>query len=281
MKQYFKDPAVQQQYDRNGYVVIDGMLEPSQIQELKQLFKSIEPPGLSKMYCNIYDRSHEENEHIAKTLYNAYSKKFNEHFINCSMNSGVFLAKGNGPDTASILHQDWNSVDEENFESLTIWTPLDDVDETNGCIYAVDGSHRIFNVLRSITIPTLYLDFDAELEPFLTPIPMKGGQTLVFAHNLFHGSKPKLSGNVRAAAVIGIMPDDARTIYYYNDQEKNPGVIELFETSRDFYLNGISKYLDRHRPDDLPKVGEIHREKFTVSREEFFETLRKLQPSTN
>lgn len=280
MNPHFKDSALQKQYDRDGYVLIDGMIDKAHVEKLSALFKKIEPHGLDKMYCNIYDRSVEENEMIDKTAYEAFAPRFDTVFNDCHLSRAVFIAKGNGPNTASIMHQDWNNVDETKFESFAMWTPLEDVDETNGCIYVVKGSHRMFQSLRSMTIPTLYLDFDSELEPYLTPVPVRAGQTLIYAHNLFHGSKPKYSGGVRAAIVVGVMPNDARTIYYFRDQS-NPGLVELFETDSDFYLNGISKYYDQKRPVDLRKIGEMRGEKFTLTREEFFETMRRHLTATN
>lgn len=278
MKPHFKDPALQQQYDRDGYVLLDGMVDKPHIENLSAIFRQIEPPGLDRMYCNIYNRPAEENEKIDRAIYDAFAPRFDAVFSDCHLSRAVFLAKGNGPDTASIMHQDWNNVDETQFESLAMWTPLEDVDETNGCIYVVKGSHRMFQSVRSMTVPTLYLDFDDELEKYITPVPVKAGQALVYAHNLFHGSKPKFEGAVRAAVVIGIIPNDARTIYYFRDAA-NPGLVELFETNRDFYLNGISKYYDMKRPADLPKIGELHGNKFTITREEFFETMRRRHSS--
>lgn len=280
MKPHFKNPALQQQYDRDGYVILDNMLDRESIANLSAIFKAIEPAGLDRMYCNIYNRPAEENEKIDKAIYDAFAPHFDAIFNECHLSKAVFLAKGNGPQTASIMHQDWNTVDETKFESLAMWSPLEDVDETNGCIYVVKGSHRMFQSVRSMTNPTLYLDFDSELEKYLTPVPIKAGQALVYAHNLFHGSKPKYEGAVRAAVVIGIIPNDARTVYYFKDPA-NPELLELFETNSDFYLNGISKYFDMKRPTDLRKIGEMHGNKFTITREEFFETMRKQQPSAN
>ena len=49
----------------------------------------------------------------------------------------------------------------------------------------------------------------------------------------------------------------------------------------DFYMNGISKYMDRKRPADLPKVGETRNRKFMITREDFFETMRGNRASVN
>jgi len=279
-KPYFKDAALQQQYERDGYVIVDNVLSKTKIEELAKLFKTVEPPGLDRMYCNIYDRNAEENEKIDKTLVNAFSGKFDEIFSDCRMTNGVFLVKGTGQNTASVMHQDWSSVDESKYDSLAIWCPLTDVDESNGCIYVVKGSHRIFNTIRSLTIPKLYLEFNPELEPFLTPVPVKAGQVLIYAHQLFHGSKPKLSGEPRVAVVIGVIPNDARMIYFFRDQTR-PDTLELYETNTDFYFNGISKYYDQQRPVGLPKTGELRGIKYMITREEFFETMRNLKPSGN
>lgn len=273
MKPIFKDIELQKQFDRDGYVIVDNMLGAEQMRQLGALFHKISPAHLDRLYINMFDRSNEENIEISNAIVTAFAPRVHSLTENCRLETGVFITKGIGEQGVCDLHQDWNCVDEERFVSISIWCPLVDVDENSGCLYVVKGSHRMFRSVRTITLKGLALAFDDELEPLLTPLPVKAGQAVLYAHNLFHGSKPIYSGNARVAAVGGIFPNDAQIIHYYkNDAQK--GLIEIFDTPKDFYINNISKYYDMKRPDDLRKIGEFHCNDCTITRENFFETVR-------
>lgn len=282
MKPVFKSETLQQQFDRDGYIIVDGMLTAEQMDKLTKLFHSITPAKLESMYCNVHDRGVEDNIKIDATIKEFLSVKTTELLQDSHLSTAAFLVKGLGPMSISKPHQDWNSVDEEQYDSLSIWVPFVDVDETNGCLYVIKGTHRMFNkTVRCFTNPTIFVDFDSEAAPYITPLPLKAGQAVIYAHNLFHGSKPNYSGKVRIAIMAGIVPDGAKTLYYYKDKDR-PGVMEIYETNEDFYMNGVSQYRDMKRPIDLVKVGEIYGSKFSTSQDEVIEAMkRKAAQSAN
>jgi ectoine hydroxylase-related dioxygenase (phytanoyl-CoA dioxygenase family) len=106
---------------------------------------------------------------------------------------------------ATPFHQDNGVVTEEADKTfiLTVWFPLMDTDEKNGCLQVVPGSHRgklLDHCPASKNVPknaglhipdTLFNKEDA------VPVPLKKGDAL-FMHKLtIHASLPNLSERIR------------------------------------------------------------------------------------
>ena len=71
----------------------------------------------------------------------------------------MLLVKWPGQDGAMGTHQDWTFVDERRFRSVTVWCPLVDVEQRNGALELLPGSHRILTHARcSPSLPETYQD---------------------------------------------------------------------------------------------------------------------------
>lgn len=114
-------------------------------------------------------------------------------------------------------HQDyhyWQCNDATNM--LTAWVALVDVDEENGCVEMVPGSHK-WGLLGASDFFSQDLDaLQKKIEavsgrPFATePMILKAGQ-VSFHHCLtIHGSRPNQSDAPRVSMVAHMMPDGAR-----------------------------------------------------------------------
>lgn len=96
---------------------------------------------------------------------------------------------------------------------LTCWVGLDDVDESNGCLHYVPGSHRWgllpvtglagdMNAVREVLEPDQVAAFDAK-----KPIVMRRGEC-AFHHPLtMHGSYANHSDRPRRATVLNVFAD--------------------------------------------------------------------------
>lgn len=115
-------------------------------------------------------------------------------------------------------HQDGPAFDIlDTDEIITAWMALDDVDETNGCMCMIPGSHRwpaeFHQELRHLRkpgrldwIPARHRDLPIAVE--LRPV--RAGE-IHFHHGLtWHGSVPNASGRPRRSFVIQFIPGDAR-----------------------------------------------------------------------
>jgi ectoine hydroxylase-related dioxygenase (phytanoyl-CoA dioxygenase family) len=129
-----------------------------------------------------------------------------------------------------LWHQDTGYAYTEPQHYLTIWVPLVDVDEENGCPWVAPGLHRL-GTLEHWRTDIGY----ACLEKFADalPVPAKAGDAVVFTSLTPHRTGPNLRlGTVRKAYVlqyclegtVTIAPDGARTLQ--NDPTRQFKVLE-------------------------------------------------------
>ncbi|CAB9505232.1 deoxypentalenic acid 11-beta-hydroxylase [Seminavis robusta] len=110
-------------------------------------------------------------------------------------------------------HQD-NAVlteDADETNVLTVWIPLVDTTERNGCLIVVPGSHRMDSSLAQhchsghgvLRIP------DSVIEPHrdeVIPVPVKRGGVLIFHRRLWHASLPNLTEELRTSLDLRYQP---------------------------------------------------------------------------
>lgn len=116
---------------------------------------------------------------------------------------------GKGLLGATEWHQDASVVVEEadNTEILTVWIPLVDVDERNGCLCVVPRNHKrgllqhCIDALRGKYLPTAKFDADRA-----KPLPMRRGSILVMDKMTPHSSLENKSDDVRVSMDLRFNP---------------------------------------------------------------------------
>ncbi len=102
--------------------------------------------------------------------------------------------------TAFPLHQDsqYYGKPSQHAHIITVWIPLVDVDEVNGCLYVIPGSNHwelIDSARDENANMRSFEDVEARGAPI--PVPMKQGDILLFSNMTFHGSKVNRGSAVR------------------------------------------------------------------------------------
>jgi len=95
-------------------------------------------------------------------------------------------------------HQDNGYVSIEPATNVTIWVALDDVDERNGCVWVVPGSHAkglLDHRAKSAETWHLTLDFEGEGVPAI----LKAGEAVAFTGLTLHRSKLNHTDKARRA----------------------------------------------------------------------------------
>lgn len=87
---------------------------------------------------------------------------------------------------------------------MSVWVPLQDSDQSNGCLYVVPGSHRWglkeYEVLDYGTcIRRLKVDFDFSAA---VPLPVAAGSVVLFNAYLWHHSKGNATDRPRRAFIV-------------------------------------------------------------------------------
>jgi len=83
-------------------------------------------------------------------------------------------------------HQDNGYGDNEITTNVTIWCALDDVDERNGCVWVVPGSHKLGLLDHKSTGTSWHLTVKAPNDGI--PVPLKAGEAVVFSGLTLHRS---------------------------------------------------------------------------------------------
>jgi len=253
---HFRLATHQDQFERHGFVAVP-FLDSGALEELRHLWQDVGPAHVDGIYSNIHDLEPETNRRVDEAIRRLFAGPTDALFDDARLGGASFLVKGTGPDSASTPHQDWNNVEEDETESLSIWVPLIDVDESNGALQVIPGSHRTRPSVRSLDTSSLYLDFTDELEPFLECVPALAGEAVLYAHNLFHGSKPNLTNSIRVSAVAGVTHVDSRLVHYRHAADASPDCFELYEVESDFYFSGIPDMTAGRIPPTARPVGRV------------------------
>lgn len=111
----------------------------------------------------------------------------------------------------TILHQDHAYyTDISPYNMITCWYALDDIDEDNGCLKYVLGSHKQLLHHDGMNGPHVLSINPQSISDQFTCAPVKAG-TALFHHSLIvHGSEPNLSENRRRAVASVYIPSSAK-----------------------------------------------------------------------
>jgi hypothetical protein len=250
----FKDSELQTRFARDGFVVLP-LLGATELTALREVFASIRPAGeMSGIYTNFHDNCLADNLRVDRVITEVFAGHLARILRGCELAGGSFFVKGTDAGSQSIPHQDWNCVDEDRHTSLNIWCPLIDVDHQNGTLQVVRGSHHRFDTVRSITIPSPNFSLE-EIAGFASELPLRAGDAVIYAHDLFHGSSPNRSGRVRPVAVAGVLPVGAEHVHYYRAPGTVAPVAEVLRVDRSFYYADLLAHYSGARPAGLPILG--------------------------
>lgn len=118
-----------------------------------------------------------------------------------------------GADVA--LHQDATFLYTDPVSVLGLWLALDDADESNGCLWALPGGHRLGLKRRlrrdgAASTRMEILDPTPFPERGLTPLPVTAGSLVVLHGLLPHLSRPNRSGRPRHAFSVHYIDEACR-----------------------------------------------------------------------
>jgi hypothetical protein len=232
-----KSEELEKEFNEVGAIKIPKFLPNSALSEIKKLYDELDLENLKHTYTNVKDQSSEYNNKVTQTFIRLSEQSIKNVFIDYQIGGGAFLIKGIGEKSQALLHQDWTVVDENKYQSAVIFCPIHDVDEKNGCIQVLEGSHKWFNNIRGLHNPSPIMEFK-NIKKGLVPFHLKAGDALIFKHNLIHGSKPNYTSNNRVAAMISIASKKAEYIHYLKDENE----FKILKADANFFNINFSKF---------------------------------------
>jgi ectoine hydroxylase-related dioxygenase (phytanoyl-CoA dioxygenase family) len=228
----FKNNELQKRFDRDGYVVI-SLLGKEETCQLSALYREVQPVSFKGFSSTIYNQDIGLKKSTSERIASIVGDKISRHFESYRLLGFSFLCKTPGEDSIMPIHQDWTIVDESKFDSITIWVPLVDVDDINGAMKVLPGSHKFSDALRSPTLNGVFQNIYPQIEEKMEWLKIKAGEAVVFSQALLHASPPNMSENDRIIATFGLVHQLAKLSFYHKTKD---GLVEQYSIDDDFFL---------------------------------------------
>jgi hypothetical protein len=218
MKNVFTQTQLEKSITACGFVVVDQLIPNEICDQLTTFFntqntESTEAFTISNWSSNISYR--EETYHQICDAILPFTLPLLENYKPVM---GVFTVKQPEIRSEMPLHQDWSLVDESIYRSVSIWVALSNMDHFNGNLQVATYSHIYANQPRGMNMPVPFESISKEMYThFLVDVPLTKGSAIIFDHRLIHASPSNESKEVRLAAVLAMIPQEADLIHYYKD----------------------------------------------------------------
>ncbi|MDB5282616.1 MAG: hypothetical protein JWO06_1691 [Bacteroidota bacterium] len=251
MKRVFADEKLQQQFESEGYVVVD-FYDPAQITELEKLYHDLHPVDEKGFFPSTFSKDKNYRLTADEEIRRIGGRWINQNLVDFKVMCGSFIVKYPGAESIMQVHQDMTLVDETAFTGINIWCPLIDLNDTNGVLHVIPKSNRIIPTYRGSTVPGLYDDVQTEILPYGQPVFLKAGKAIIFDQSIIHFSPPNVSDNIRITTNIYFTHKDAKfQIAYWNKDFGSK--VELFEQDETFMTN-FEQFGENIF--DKPKIGK-------------------------
>ena len=236
MRPLFRDPATQERFDRDGYVVTP-LIGPEGIATLSRLYdRWIPPEVVSGLYESSRANGYEVNRLINEAIQQQVEDAARALFVPSKLYGGTFMVKSARDSQVLPLHQDWSMVEEEEYRTLFVWCPLSDVSVENGGLFVLPGSHRYFQSLRSGSYPSDRFVLPAQLHRHVVDVALRAGEAVLYSDALFHGSHANNGSRNRVVVTARVMDSDAELVYF---QRANDREVDVYHANEEFFLTHI------------------------------------------
>lgn len=283
MKPVFANIEHQAHFEKYGYVKLP-LLEEEDVKQLNDYYfeQNFDNKIEAGFHISLDNLNSDLVGEVGKKIRSILEPASEDIFSDTKVFTASYVIKEPGLKNIVPPHQDWTFVNEPEYCSLTMWTALVDVNEDNGALGVIPGSHRLFQHHRSSPSPqskSPLADHIFTLFPYVEIIEMKAGETLIFDNRLIHASPPNLTDKPRVAVGIGVTQKEAQLIHYYHVPETN--LLNKYEVDESFYPYFNNKRLSDlfdagQAPEGLKRVDQIERIVPDLSKEEMEQLVLSL-----
>jgi len=208
----------QNQYARDGYALVD-LFTPDEVDRLLEIWRSESPgmPGLP-FVATIMSPDPNHRRAVDAALREICAPAIERFWPGAQLVLCQINDKRSAGDPSIVgLHQDWSITDEREFGAIGLFCPLVDVDERNGALFAVPGTHRLPSIPRSMYDVQPYPELTDTFMSEAQVLPMAAGQACAHELMVFHGSVPNRTDQSRPAVGLLLAERDAPLRHYVRD----------------------------------------------------------------
>ena len=277
------DTRIASELESNGYTVIPALGADSIGEFMESIYERIRDNNPGKLNFNTgADMKGPVRLITIDMVKAAATPVLGRYFSNYEIVFGIMFVKRASPDIKAQvgLHFDPTLLrDESKQKHFNAWIPLIDVDEQNGAMWVIPGSHKIFPPVNAITIPFPFSKIQEKVYEYGKCIRMKAGEALIWDNRLIHYSLQNFSNNDRPSVVLTFVPPEAEFISLFRAQGAD-SPIEVYQQSRNWYYD--PSWSNDFGPPRIGKLlGHLNYEPFFVTERKFVEHLESGEPLKN
>lgn len=221
-------PELREQFERDGYCVVDGLFDPEEINEIQSFFEEFKRIGAAAFDGG---SRFEEIDPTKRQLRAMHPHRYSDRALAWALQPRVIAVLtdllGRPPLLAQTMYYfkppgaKGQGMHQDNFYLLAApatciaaWTAIDEATVENGCLYVVPGSNKK-NIVCPTGEPDTWMNYgDSHINPFprdVKPIPVSvpRGSTMFFGGHLIHGSGPNRTKERSRRTFIGHYIDEA------------------------------------------------------------------------
>ena len=256
----FHDSELTERLATDGYATFD-LLRDFDIEALKTIFSENHSSTPEGFYATTHLDDKEKRKALSDQAMSILACRIESRFENIELLGGAFISKAPGEKGTLPLHQDWNLVDEKVARSYNLWIPLVDVNEENGAMRILIGSHTKQETFRGPNVPPVLYPISSQVDQHMVSLNMKAGEAVLYDHALWHSSPQNQTKELRLAFVLGVVPKEAELKYY----QQNGDTVEEYASHPNFFFEN-----DRDSgPKGLEFIRSFNHPNSFLSKEEF------------
>jgi len=231
----FTDPGRQRDFDRDGYMVV-RLLSSERAATLAAELPAIRPaldftPNTSTLdhayHVSLLDPDIAYRQAAWRFAQEALREPLGHVLTGYRLLTGGLLVKPAGAAPLS-MHRDWTMLPDIDQVALNVWCPLIDVDESNGALALLPGSHRLVPNIEAAHVRPFFADYGDLLTDLSVSLPLRAGEAVIFDYKTIHGSRANHMSRPRPAISSACIPQGARAVTYALDRAGGGTRFELF-----------------------------------------------------
>ena len=275
----FKDGQMQALFDKQGFLTVP-FIDASELKQLNDLFDELHPDlPMEGFVSGSYSPNLEYKKKASNAIVKVLSKQYERLFVNYQPFGAAFLFKMPSKNSELGIHQDWTIVDENKFVALNCWIPLTDINEVNGALHVVPGSHYpAYHTMRAPTVPFFFSGSEDAVITESVPQYVKAGEAVILNQSVIHYSPPNRSDKIRKAITAGVKSAGAPMRFHYKTLQADDNRLEVFDMPEDFLISFDDFYKDIfERPKMGDSIGHVDYTPPTLSREKVVNLISNMK----
>jgi hypothetical protein len=220
--------------NKYGFCYIRDFISKSNVKQMFSLFKKIHTciDNSKNQWNSLYDLDNTESNSISKAIRDIIYPSFENIFSDFEIPIATYMSKNPIAGSTCELHRDFSIYDENKVQFRNFWIPLIDINEKNGALYVVPGSHKIFTDIRPMFTDWQYEHFRDNMMHLKKTIYASAGDLILYTDRTLHGSHENKTSEPRPVVHGGVLPINSPLCYYHYSEP----YLKKHRVNIDFYL---------------------------------------------